>query len=119
MAEKTLIIEVTPLDIKIEEVSNYEFKFKATEFANNEAVKNWMVNNEKIIFSDNFDWINGGLKSGVDDVGPYFKIQAGSWMEIPYKLFNTNLFDTGANFKIIFKAFNCRDYDASVVECIT
>lgn len=113
-----LILEVEALDLDIAEVPGYEFKFKATDFANDTEIQNWTCKGQKILFSDNFDWINGGLKSGVDDVGPYFRIQAGSYMDIPYQIFSDDLKDSGACFKVIFKAYNCRDYDASVIECM-
>lgn len=113
-----LTLDVESLDLNITEVDGYEFKFKATEFTNNNEIQNWNVNGQKIVWSDNFDWINGGLKAGNDDVGPYFKVAAGSWLDIPYQMFSTDLKDTGACFKIIFKASNCRDYDASVAECL-
>ena len=117
-ADANLVLEVEPLNLTVSEVSGYEFKFKATEFANDAEIQDWKIGNEKIRWSENFDWINGGLKSGADDVGPYFKIQAGSYMEIPYKMFADDLKNYGACFKMIFKASNCRDYDASIAECI-
>lgn len=115
-----LTLDIEKLDIEITEVEGYEFKFKATEFANNEEVKNWGKDkNIPIDFSENFDWINGGLKTGNDDIGPYFRIQAGTWMKIPYQIFKTDLKNTGACFKMIFKAYNCRDYDAIVADCMS
>ena len=122
-AEKSFILDVIPLDLTVDEVSGYEFKFKATEFTNDTEIKNWSFKDQdnierKIEFSETFDWINGGLKSGSDDVGPYFKIQAGSWMKIPYKIFSEDLKTDGACFKMIFKASNCRDYDAVVIDCM-
>jgi len=35
-------------------------------------------------------------------------------MTIPYKMFATDPRTNGANFKIIFKIENCRDYDATI-----
>lgn len=113
----SLILDVKPLDIDIEEVSGYEFKFKATDFSNNDEIKKWSYNNQLIEFSENFDWINGGLNAGVNDIGPYFKIPIGSHINIPYKLFERNLLISGGNLKVIFKAYNCRDYDAEVLSC--
>lgn len=113
----SLILDVSSLDIDIEEVPDYEFKFKATDFSNNDEIKKWSYNNQLIEFSENFDWINGGLNAGINDVGPYFKIPIGSYINIPYKLFETNLLTSGGNLKVIFKAYNCRDYDAEVLSC--
>lgn len=132
--EISFILEVDPLDIDVEEVEGYTFKFKASDFTNNEEIQEWTYNGQSINFYDinpasaledgdslenhkNFDWINGGLQTGIDDVGPYFKIQTGSYMEIPLKLFEKELWNTGASFKIIFKASNCRDYKTSIVNC--
>lgn len=113
-----LTLDVESLELGVSETTGYEFKFKATEFTNNNEIQNWHINGQKIVWSDNFDWINGGLKTGIDDVGPYFKVPAGSWMDIPYQIFATDLKDTGGSFKIIFKASNCRDYDAIIAECL-
>ena len=124
-AEKSFVLDVAPLELEgLEEVKGYAFKFKATDFANNEAVQNWTFKDQdgitqSINFPTTFDWINGGLQTGIDDVGPYFKIQAGSYMEFPYKMFSRDLKDTGACFKIIFKDHNCRDYDSFVANCQT
>jgi len=114
-----LNLNVEALDINVQEVSGYEFKFKATDFANDEEVKQWTCKNKQIEFSENFDWINGGLKNGDNDIGPYFRIQAGHWMKIPYKLFEEDLKNTGACFKMVFKAYNCRDYDATFINCLS
>lgn len=109
-----LILNVESLNLNISEVPGYEFKFKASDFSNNEEIQTWKIQNQHLEFSTNFDWINGGLKSGIDDVGPYFKVTAGTTVTFPYKLFATDLKNTGACFKMIFKAHNCRDYDAIV-----
>ena len=116
----SLILDVEEIQLDVSEVTDYVFKFKATDFSNNEEVKQWICNGQKIIFSDNFDWYNGGLQTGAEDseqMGPYFKVPAGSRMIIPYNLFNRNILTSkGANFKIIFKAYNCQDYDAICIE---
>lgn len=116
----SLTLDVEEIELDISEVTDYVFKFKATDFSNDEEIKNWNYNGQKIIFSENFDWNNGGLKTGAEDaeqMGPYFKIPAGSRMTIPYNLFGNNtLASRGANFKMIFKAYNCQDYDAIIAE---
>ena len=38
-------------------------------------------------------------------------------MTINYPLFRTNAKSRGKTLKMIFKAKNCRDYDAKVLEC--
>lgn len=121
-ASTTLFLNVQPLNINATETDGYELRFKASEFANNEEIKNWKLDDgQHLIFSDNFDWINGGLTVGGNDeennYGSYFKIPAGSKLTIPYQLFLNNLNNTGASCKIIFKANNCRDYDANILKC--
>ena len=113
------ILNVSSLNIPITEVLGYEFKFKASEFSTNEEIKKWKIENNLVSFSENFDWINGGLISDntTKEHGVYFKIPAGSSMTIPYKLFDQNLKTSGACCKIIFEASNCRDYDAQVLSC--
>ncbi len=120
VVEKTLILEVDPLNIDNEEISGYAFRFKASDFASNNAVQNWNSNGITAEFSDNFDWINGGLKSEKDDKGntrQYLCVKAGSTMTIDYQLFNTPATVRGKAFKFIFKANSCRDYDALVLNC--
>jgi hypothetical protein len=64
-----LILEVEALDIDNEEIPNYTFRFKASDFSSNNAIENWNSNNVTATFSPNFDWINGGLKSEKDEKG--------------------------------------------------
>ena len=119
-SEKTLVLEVEALDINNDEVPGYAFRFKASDFPSNTAIQNWNSNGVTATFSDNFDWINGGLKSERDEndnVRQYFRIKAGSTMTINYKLFNTDAPIDGKSFKFIFRADSCRDYDALVLDC--
>jgi hypothetical protein len=44
-------------------------------------------------------------------------IKAGSSMTINYPLFGNNAMTRGKTLKVIFKAANCRDYDATVLSC--
>ncbi len=114
-------VNIEKIDIDISEVPGYALKFKANEFANNQGVQNWTVNNQHITFSEKFDWINGGLQSEVDENGgarQYFMVKAGSSMTIPYNIWARNA-ATGKHLKVIFKATNCRDYDAQVLSCKT
>ena len=118
--EKTLILEVEALDIDNEEVGGYAFRFKASDFASNTAVQGWNSNGVTATFSDNFDWINGGIKDEKDENGntrQYLCVRAGSTMTINYELFSRNAPYAGKVFKFIFKATGCRDYDAQVLDC--
>lgn len=119
-SEVSFTVEVEELGIGIEEVGNYAYRFKASDFASNAAVQNWNSNGVTATFN-NFDWINGGLKSDEDESGnnrQYVCIKAGSQMIIDHELFTRNA-KIGKNLKIIFQAANCRDYDAQVLECKT
>ena len=116
--EASCIVNVTALNINNSEVPGYTFKFKASDFASNNAVQNWNSNGVNASFSSKFDWINGGLQSEKDGSGnnrQYFAIKAGSQMTINYNLWAKNAPGTGKTLKIIFKSSNCRDYDAQVL----
>lgn len=120
VTEKTLTLDVIPLDIDNEEIGGYAFKFKASEFASNNAIKNWNSNGVTATFSEKFDWVNGGLKTEIDENNrnrQYFCIKAGSTMEINYKPFEKDAKTSGKLFKIIFKTTKCKDYDAEFLNC--
>lgn len=119
-ASKTLTLDVEAVNIDNAEIGGYAFRFKASDFPSNSAVQAWGSTNNMATFSENFDWINGGIKSELDEKGntrQYFCIKAGSTMTINYKLFEQNPTAAGKAFKFIFKAANCRDYDAQVLKC--
>lgn len=130
---KTLMIDVEELDIDEAEVTGYDFRFKASELATNDAVKAWSATytpvgsntpqTVDITFSNNFDWVNGGLHTEYDDDGhlrQFFVVRAGTTATFNYNLFG-QAYDPkqyGKAFKFIFKAVNCRTYDANVLTCI-
>jgi hypothetical protein len=104
VSEVSFTVEVEALGISTEEVSDYTYKFKASDFASNAAVQSWNSNGITATFSDEFDWINGGLKSEKDESGnnrQYVCIKAGSQMIINHKLFANNA-KRGKNLKVIF-----------------
>lgn len=119
-SENTFTINVKSVDIDNEEVEGYAFKFKASDFANNIAIQRWDSNGVSASFSERFDWINGGLKFDKDDTihGQFVRIKAGSQMTINYPLFSKDAAVYGKSFKFIFKASNCRNYDAKVLTCL-
>lgn len=114
-------ISVAPLALDVEEVPGYAFSLKASNFSGNDEIKNWSAGNGvNLTFSPNFDWINGGLKTEKDENGylrKYICVKNGTTMTINYDLFKTNAINSGKSFKFIFKAANCYDYDAQVLEC--
>ena len=88
-------------------------------FSSNALLESWEQNGINLTFSEGFDWINGGLKTEIDDNGQrrnYICVKAGNTITINYQLFNVNPL-VGKTFKFIFKATNCRNYDAKVLEC--
>ena len=131
--KKTISIEVEELEIATEEVSGYDFRFKASEMATNSAVREWsntytpvgsnVPQTVDMTFSPNFDWVNGGLHTEEDENGrlrQYLAVRAGTYIDVNYNLFS-QAYDPkqyGKNFKFIFKAVNCRTYDAQVLSCM-
>lgn len=116
--EEKLNIAVNDLGLTISEILGYDFKFKASEIISNNALRNWSFNNVQPIFSENFDWINGGLKTELDDKGQvrnYIGIKAGSSLSFNYKPFENISKTTGFTIKLIFKANECRKYDADII----
>ena len=131
-------IQVTKIDLgDTEETTGYAFKLKASDLSSNAALQNWSAQltdsiynswaeedkTVNLTFSDNFDWINGGLQQEELPEGGrrnYICVRAGTTMTINYDLFkmiSSTVRSQGKCFKFIFKATNCRDYDASVLNC--
>ena len=119
---KTIILSVTELDIDNEEVTGYAFRMKASDIAGNSALQAWSSNGVTATFSNNFDWNNGGIKTETDSSGnaiQYICVKAGTTMTINYELFGNDAKVNGKNFKVIFKTANCRDYDATWLDCLS
>ena len=119
-AEKRLVFNVEALKINNEEIQGYAFKLKATDFSSNSALQDWESNGITATFSDNFDWINGGIKTEIDDKGEsrqYICVKAGTTMTINYEMFGQFQRSLGKSIKVIFKATRCRDYNAQVLKC--
>lgn len=118
--KKSIELSVNPLDLNISEVPNYKFSLKASDFSGNQKLQSWNQNGVSLQFSDNFDWENGGLQTEKDENGKdrkYICIKNGTSMTIKYKPFETDIKNTGFDFKFIFKATNCYDYNAKVLDC--
>lgn len=112
-------INISALDIDINEKKNYAFKFKASDFSSNTNVQQWNSNGINATFSEKFDWRNGGLKSELDEnktARQFLYIKAGSTMTINYNAFGIDP-RKGKCLKVIFKATKCKDYDAEVLKC--
>lgn len=125
--EVSIIINVEKLNIDNEEVSGYKLKFKSSEMMSDEDIINWIKNGGHQL-SENFDWVNGGLKTEeyeeyvdgerVKRYRQYFLIKNGNFITLNYKPFsNEDMTKNGLSLKIIYKAINCRDYDAQFLSC--
>ena len=114
-------LEVIPLDLGITEpTEGLAFSLKASDISGNAQLQQ-LQKDGKLTFSPNFDWVNGGLKSEVDEKGNvsnYICVRQGTTMTINYNLFgNRQVGIQGKTFKFAFKAMNCYDYNAKVLEC--
>lgn len=117
---KTFILTVAELELDVSEASGAAFKLKASAFSGNDELRNWSHNGVSLTFSDNFDWENGGLQIETDEKGhkrKYICVKNNTTMTINYDLFKEFNRQGGKNFKIIFKAANCYDYDAQILSC--
>ena len=119
VTSRSFELSVVPLALDVEEVSGRKFALKASDFSGNDGIRNWSENGVTLGFQ-NFDWKNGGLKTELDENGylrKYILVKNGSRMIINYNLFGNEAQRNGKNFKIIFKATRCYNYDASILEC--
>lgn len=74
--------------------------------------------NHPLLFSSNFDWNNGGFQT--DENGDtYFCVKCGTTATFDCSLFADDAMRNGKEIKLIFKATNCRDYDAQIASCIS
>lgn len=70
-----------------------------------------------LTFSDNFDWSGGGFRT--DEAGStYLCVKCGTYVEADCSLFADDAMRTGKALKFIFRAANCRDYDAELLSCL-
>lgn len=118
--KKSIELSVNPLNLDVSEVKDYKFSLKASDFSGNQGLQNWNQNGVSLEFSENFDWENGGLQTEKDDNGKdrkYICVKNGTTMTIKYQPFAIDRKNTGFDFKFIFKATNCYDYDAKVLDC--
>jgi hypothetical protein len=128
-AIKNIDLVINKLDLDVSEVGGYEFSLKANIFSGNNEIKNWNSNGVTLTFSDGindeyqpFDWVNGGLRTETLEDGSirkYICVRQGTRMTINYPLFASfnNSNSGGKDFKFCFKAVNCYDYEAPVLDC--
>ena len=128
-AIKNIELVINKLDLDVSEVGGYEFSLKANTFSGNNEIKSWNSNGITLTFSDGindeyqpFDWENGGLRTETLEDGSirkYICVRQGTRMTINYPLFGSfnNSNAGGKDFKFCFKAVNCYDYEAPVLDC--
>lgn len=113
-------IKVVPLKLNVTEASGRAFCLKANTFTGENDLRNWQENGVNLTFSDNFDFINGGIKTELDEKGKtrtFICVKKGTTMTVNYQPFKNNIISQGCSLKFIFKAVNCYDYDAQVIDC--
>lgn len=119
-ATKILEIAVTPLDLDVEETTDYVFALKASDFSGNNQIKEWeSASGVNLTFSDNFDWDKGGLQTETlsdGSIQKYICVRQGTRMTVNYNLFGTAP-TNGRTFKFCFKTANVYDYAAPVLSC--
>lgn len=121
---KTFNIDIEKLPVDIGNISGAELYFTAADGDNNSQDRDkWSYTDSNgvktsMAFSDNFDWDNGGFRSD-DDGDPVFRIKAGTSITIPKKILADDARTHGKTVKFIFKASNCRTYDADVLKCMS
>lgn len=71
--------------------------------------------NHPLTFSDDFDWVNGGFQQDNEGVTALV-IKRGDYVTLDRGFFdNEDTRSAGKELKIVFKATNCRDYDAEIL----
>ena len=115
---KNLTVDKFPYDVD-PITEGLQLDFNPSGRTNNDSgYDTFVYGNYSMTVSDNFDWNNGGWKTDVDG-NSYFCVKAGSSMSINYPLFGDDARQTGKNFKLIYKATNCRTFKAPVMSCMT
>ena len=114
-ASKSLELVVNEIQLDSEEVQGAAVSLKAINFSTNNELKN----HELLEFSDNFDWENGGIrteKKADGSIEKFICVRQGTQMTVKYAPFG-KFSNLGKDIKICFKATNCYDYSASVLNC--
>ena len=114
-----IVMDIAELGIDVSPVTaNLAFDFNPTGLSNTSENRLWTDANTGVTMtvSDDFDWINGGYQLD-DDGNQYFCVKAGTRAVINYNLFERDASLYGSEFKVIFKATNVRDADATFLSC--
>ena len=114
-----IVMDIAELGIDVSPVTaNLAFDFNPTGLSNTSENRLWTDANTGVTMtvSDDFDWINGGYQLDADG-NQYFCVKAGTRAVINYNLFERDASLYGSEFKVIFKATNVRDADATFLSC--
>ncbi len=121
---KTISLEVEGIGIDIEPVTTgLVFDLNPAGHTNNDTDREEFGYldasgvNHPLVFSDNFDWHNGGFQLDAEG-NTYFCVKCGTWVKTDSSLFTDDAMRNGKELKFVFKATNCRDYDAKAASCM-
>lgn len=120
----TITVAVTPLGYDIKEVAGAELTVDPTGHSNSENGYNTFGytdengNNHPFLYSDNFDWENGGFQTDENGVTA-FVVKRNTYIELDKSLFSNNARTAGKEIKMIFKAANVRNYDTEIANCVS
>ncbi len=121
---KTIMLTVDPIGIDIEPIkTGLVFDLNPTGHTNSDVDRDTFGYtdgeglNHPLNFSDNFDWMNGGFRTDADG-NTYFCIKCGTYVEADCSLFEDDARVNGKELKFIFRAANCRNYDAKILSCM-
>ena len=121
-AKKDIELVINKLDLDVDEVTGSAFTLKANAFSGNNEIRNFNHNGVTLSFSENFDWDKGGLQTETladGSIRKFICVRQGTRMTVNYNLFEkfTSGEAGGKDFKFCFKATNCYDYSAPILEC--
>lgn len=116
----TIVMYVRNIGIEIKPVTaGLAFDFNPDGYSNSGTNRLWSDPNTGVAMSvsDNFDWTNGGYQLDSDG-NKYFCVKAGTTATINYNLFERDASVYGSEFKVIFKATNVRNVNATFLSCV-
>lgn len=121
--QATLPVTVTPLAYDIAPVTaGLVMECSPAGHSNKETNKEFFGytdgqgNNHPFLFSQGFDWENGGFKQDSEGVTALV-MKRGSTITLDKSFFEGDATASGKELKLILKVTNCRDYEAEFLTC--
>ena len=108
----TPITEGLVLDINPEGHTNTESNRHLFGFTDKDGV------NHPFVYSNNFDWINGGFQTDEEGVTA-FVVKRGCYVMADRSLFDDNAKVDGKQIKMIFKSAMVRDRNTEIISCMS